>query len=535
MVQIADIVLILIWLPQIIYQLLVFLYWLQDKEYRWDRFADFLNSADSAHKLNLLHIALKLAAIVIFASLNNFYIGIFTVFLIIDFGVLLAVMGEGIRRPVFTTRARRVLYTPIILLTVILLLAFKGYMTAATTLLLGEMFAIFGLGVGVYWTSLLVNKAKIREKAIAQAMLAKLKPLVIGVTGSYGKTTTKDFIYTLLTQNAKSLKTLENQNTDFGIIRRIINSLTSGTRYFVVEMGAYRRGEIKKLSDLAKPRIGIITGIEAQHLALFGSLQNILEAKFELIEALPHGGIAIFNLTNSYCKALFIKARSLKTHLQVYAYAPYKKGVRLSEDCMYFHVARETEAGIDFNIFWQGQRQALSVPIHGKHFLENVTGALLVAKLLGMSWSQIRVALSKLRLPEGVMQISHLRRGITLIDDSHNLSPTSFLSAINYLGVYHKRKIVLSPGVIELGRETLTTHQMIGKAARGKVNTVILTAQEPYRAFKNGFLGGQLYFADKPKKVITLLANIFKAGNCVLLLEGRQHKMVYDYIKSLKL
>ena len=128
--------------------------------------------------------------------------------------------------------------------------------------------------------------------------------IVIGVTGSFGKTTTKDFIAHLLSQKYKTEKTLANQNTDWGIARKAAD-LAKDTEIFVVEMGAYKKGEIKKVTEFVKPNLAVVTGIEPQHLALFGSLQNIKEAKYELIQALPKNGEAVFNGNNIGCIEMF--------------------------------------------------------------------------------------------------------------------------------------------------------------------------------------------------------------------------------------
>ena len=139
--------------------------------------------------------------------------------------------------------------------------------------------------------------------------------LVIGITGSYGKTSTKEFLYTILVEKfgaEKVLKTKEHQNSEVGISQCILNDLKPGHEVFICEMGAYGLGGIKLLCDIAKPKIGILTGINEQHMATFGSQENIIRAKYELIEALPKDGLAIFNGDNEYCFELYKKTRKPK-------------------------------------------------------------------------------------------------------------------------------------------------------------------------------------------------------------------------------
>ncbi|GAI48689.1 unnamed protein product, partial [marine sediment metagenome] len=137
--------------------------------------------------------------------------------------------------------------------------------------------------------------------------------LVVGITGSYGKTSTKEFLATVLSKRFNVLKTKEHQNSEIGISRCILNELKPEHKVFIVEMGAYGKGGIKLLCDIAKPKIGILTGMNEQHLALFGSQENIIKTKYELIENLPSDGMAIFNGNNKYCSELYGKTNiSLK-------------------------------------------------------------------------------------------------------------------------------------------------------------------------------------------------------------------------------
>ena len=150
------------------------------------------------------------------------------------------------------------------------------------------------------WRKILINKAE--EKRLKFKNL-----LVIGITGSFGKTSTKEFLATILSEKFKVLKTREHQNSEVGMSQCILHELKQEHEIFVCEMGAYNKGGIKLLCDIAKPKIGILTGINEQHMATFGSQENIIKTKYELIESLPEDGIAFFNARNKYCLELYQK------------------------------------------------------------------------------------------------------------------------------------------------------------------------------------------------------------------------------------
>ncbi len=139
--------------------------------------------------------------------------------------------------------------------------------------------------------------------------------MVIGITGSYGKTSTKEILYTILAEKFgenKVLKTKEHQNSEVGVSQCILNDLKPEHKIFVCEMASYNRGGIKLLCDIAKPKIGILTGINEQHMSTQGSQENIIKTKYELIESLPQDGLSIFNGENFYCLELYQKTKIKK-------------------------------------------------------------------------------------------------------------------------------------------------------------------------------------------------------------------------------
>ena len=518
MVTTMNIVLIFSWLPQAVYQALVWTYWWQDKEYRVDRFRVFFFSNEGRRRLSLFLITLKFLSIFYFI-LSGSPSPTLIVFFISDIYFLNKYLREGLRRPTFTQRAVKIFATSIffIFLAIIGIVLFP-YSTPIF-ILLGELSLVFSYHLGTIWTSRVVNRVREKETLEARKVLSKVKPTVIGVTGSYGKSTTKDFIAQLLSQKYKTVKTPGSENTHFGVVRAVNGLVKESTEFFVVEMGAYTTGEIKNLSEIVSPNVGVVTGLEVQHLSLFKTFENIKEAKFELIESLPEGGIAIFNLSNDYCKELFDKAKVLSKKLKIYGYAVNESH---SADIVSTPILVD-ENGVSFWIVFQNEKKKLFAPIAGLHLLENLTAAILIARLYKIPWSSIKKACASIQLPDHTMKTYSLKNDVIIVDDSRNSTPHAFESALSYLTYFNDRlKIVITPGIIELGEKSELIHRKLGKLMSFGVDKVVLTNSDYYSSIKMGLRDGvyKLVTGDQ-SKLRAEVTKVVNEGNCVILIEGR--------------
>jgi len=330
--------------------------------------------------------------------------------------------------------------------------------------------------------------------------------LVIGITGSYGKTSTKEFLYTILSEKVypvksrkagispkaklfnrvKVLKTKEHQNSEIGISQCILNDLKPEHQIFICEMGAYNRGGIKLLCDIAKPKIGILTGINEQHLATFGSQEIIIRAKFELIESLPEDGIAFFNAKNKYCVELYEKTRIKKI--------------------LY---GKETA--------FSGQ--------------ENILGAMAVAKEIGMNERDIVMACEKIKDKIGGIELKKGTNGLNIIDATYSANPDSVISHLEYLKTWEGRKVLVMPCLIELGRASKEVHQRIGRKIAEVCDLAIITTKECLKDIKLGEDGlrpnrtrtGLVTFLEDPKKILEKIKG-FNESDDIILLESRVPK-----------
>ena len=219
------------------------------------------------------------------------------------------------------------------------------------------------------------RKNKIRARArLKMAGMKKVK--TIGIAGSFGKTSTKEFLYAILSQKFKVVKTEGNSNTDMGVANTILRDVNDDYDYFICEMGAYRVGEIKLISGLAQPFAGIITGLNEQHLDLFGSMENTKRAKFELIRGLPEDGFAVINEQADKMKPRTgYKVKDVEIFSKSLA-----ENVRVNPDSVEFE--------------YKGA--AFRVNILGKHYIENLLSAIIVAEKLGMTLPEIQEAVCNL-------------------------------------------------------------------------------------------------------------------------------------------
>ncbi len=273
----------------------------------------------------------------------------------------------------------------------------------------------------------------------ASYKMRHFKGKVIGVTGSYGKSMTKEMLTRVLSIKYQVLGTPKNTNSEIGIALTVLNELKGDEDFFVVEMGAYKKGEIARSCQIVQPDFGIITGIGDQHLDLFGSRQAIREAKFELIDSLEdrkNGLVAEedFSLTDA-------------------------KDIKMFRDHVEF--------------VFEGQK--FTVPLLGKNLVRNVIAVIKMAGKLGLSLTNIADGAAKLDPKRVYPRLVTGKEGLIIIVNSYNSSLESFLSAIDYLDVWDGfYKVVVTPGMIELGENSREDHRRVG-VELAKVDEVLVT------------------------------------------------------------
>lgn len=331
--------------------------------------------------------------------------------------------------------------------------------------------------------------------------------LVIGITGSYGKSSTKEFLYTLLSGkygSDKVLKTVDNVNTEIGIANTVLGQLKKEHKFFICEMGAYRKGEIKTSCNIVKPKIGVLTGINEQHLAIFGSQENIIKAKFELIDSLPQGGVAILNKDSEN-----VRKEDISLHnkgLKKVVWCSTKEDSEVS--------AKNIEAKKDGISFTMDSKK-VSVPVIGAHNVQNILLAVAVAKELGISFEEIIKGLSN--IPKGLNAMKVKLGEINVIDSSYSANSNGVISDLEYLKLFEGPKLVIMPSLIELGRASHKVHERIGKKISEVCDLGIITTQDGYDEVKKGG-GDTIVYLDNPRDIMKTVKDM---GIKTILLEGR--------------
>ncbi|QQS38564.1 UDP-N-acetylmuramoyl-tripeptide--D-alanyl-D-alanine ligase [Candidatus Woesebacteria bacterium] len=522
-----KLIVLAIWFPQAFLQLVVWMYRVQEKEYRLDKFKILLKSSSGVEKLLLTQIILKIVLIFI-SPVSLIPIGLFVV---LDIYLFSKLLRRQIPKPVITKRISNIFKTVLVGFVVIVLIQVLDIIRFETALLLAELNLIIGIAVGVIVTKPLVEKAKKEDVHKARTKLAKIKPKVIGITGSYGKTTTKEFLCHLLEDSFVVEKTYKNQNNEFGVARKILSDFSEQTQVFIAEMGAYKIGEIAAIADFTHPSIGVITGIEEQHLELFGSLENIKTAKYELIDALPDKGMAVFNTSNTICEELAQRAEKHKK-LDVYR---YKVGSgKSTKKCAVAKITKNKRDGISFEISLAGVIRKLHTNITDEHFIENLTGAILIARLLGVSWKAIEKACLTMITQTGTMTKNIFKSHAVAIDDTYNSTPKGFEAAVKSLSKYTGVKIVVTPGIIELANASHTVHRNLGLLIEKSADILVLTNADYINDFKNSFeeKPEKLLITTNPDEIIGIIDRLNQKDS-VFLFEGRLPAKVTKHIQSL--
>jgi UDP-N-acetylmuramoyl-tripeptide--D-alanyl-D-alanine ligase len=313
--------------------------------------------------------------------------------------------------------------------------------------------------------------------------------LVVGITGSYGKSSVKEFLKFILSKDFKVISTEKNENSEMGISQCILNQINEEHEIFICEMGAYNGAGIKLLSDIVKPKIGILTGINNQHLATFGSQKNIIKAKFELINSLPQEGLAVLNWDNDFIKNNF------KSEISSIKYSVKEREDVWAEDI------KGGEEGISFKaVFKTGESQLIRANINGVHNITNLLSAIAVAKKLGMDLEGIAERVKEMDSSIGGMKFKK-HNGFDVIDATYSSNVDGIASHLEYLKNWGNKKVIVMPCLIELGSEGKEAHTNIGKKIGEVCDLAIITSKDYFNelrigAFESGMKKENIIFME---------------------------------------
>ncbi len=514
--------LIFLWAIHSLQKIFYCIYFWQLKEYRLDRMTGDIKRFAKALFPNMAIIPVivlllaplfyKYNAVLIWdnAVLVIFYLlGLYSIFLLIK---------KGWNTPKFTKKAIFLCGLSAIILG-LCLLAFKNNLFLFITITELALPLATLLIVEIFQIPTLLIKKSIYKKAKEKITQSK-NLTVIGITGSYGKSSTKEFLYTFLSKKYKVLKTSGNTNTEIGIAKTIITELKPEHEIFIVEMAAYKKGEIELLCDIAQPKIGVVTGVNEQHLALFGSMKNLLMAEGggELSKSLPKDGTLYVNGDNKYCLYLY---KNFAGQKKIYSLSNKMIDSDIWSDSITVH--KDSISFLAINKL--GDLAHFGVNVLGKQNVQNLLGAILIASELGVNFGDISDACKDISQKSAGATLKKGKHGINIIDSSYSANPDGVIADLEYLSIFPGKKVIVMPCLIELGTKSSEVHEKIGRKMGKVCDLAIITNKDKFKEIEKGFRKTQRYkgkcvLCDKPQDIYSMITLFCKEGDTVLL-EGR--------------
>ncbi|MGH2694182.1 MAG: UDP-N-acetylmuramoyl-tripeptide--D-alanyl-D-alanine ligase [Actinomycetota bacterium] len=347
----------------------------------------------------------------------------------------------------------------------------------------------------------------------ARSRLDEVRPVVISITGSFGKTSTKFAVAGIIAEGA-ALATPGSYNTPLGVSRTINELLTERYRFFVVEMGAYREGEIAELCSFVRPKVGVLTAIGPAHLERFGSLDAIRRAKYEIVASLPGDGIAVMNVDDPEVRPLADETE--RTRVVRYG---------MDGDAGPDVTARgieHTVQGARFEIVLTSSGESIGVQTRllGRHAIGHVLAGVAVATGLGSSLRELEARIEALAPVEHRLEILEGAGGVIVIDDAYNSNPEGAEAALEVLeSMPGARKVVVTPGIIEFGELQQRVNENLGEHAGRVADFVVVVARVNRDALVNGARragGAEVIAVGTLEEARAKLAQLLRPGDVVL-------------------
>ncbi|MFZ1405641.1 MAG: UDP-N-acetylmuramoyl-tripeptide--D-alanyl-D-alanine ligase [Anaerolineae bacterium] len=340
---------------------------------------------------------------------------------------------------------------------------------------------------------------------------------VIGITGSVGKTSTKESVASVLARRFPTLKSVGNQNNEIGVPLTLLR-LTPADRRAVLEMGMYYLGDIALLARLAQPQVGVITNVGPVHLERAGSLERIAQAKGELIEALPASGVAILNQDDPLVMALAPRSAA-----RVFTY-----GLDSRADLWADEISSEGQEGIRFALHYEGDHLHVKVPMLGRHSVHTALRAAAVGLVEGLNWQEIIEGLQDVQAQLRLVVAPGLR-GSMVIDDTYSASPAATLAALNLLADLAvpsgARRIAVLGDMRELGDQTEIGHRKVGQRAADVAGKLVavgpLARLIAAEALSAGMAPGNVAQVNDNAGAVAVLRSMVQSGDLILVKGSR--------------
>lgn len=418
-----------------------------------------------------------------------------------------------------TARVKRLIFTNVILFSLLCvgLYFVKNVNIIYLCLFIYDMILNF-----VIMLSIIINKPveKMVYLSYKTKAVNKLKSMnnlkVIGITGSYGKTSSKNILSDILNVKYNALPSPKNFNTPYGLIITVNNHLDKFDDILIAEMGAYKVGEIKELCDLVRPKYGILTKIGTAHIEIFGSQENIQKGKFELIESLPSDGIGVLNGDDE----LQVNYK-LKNDCKIVWIGIDNKDVDVRATDI-----KTSNKGTTFNVIFKGDKKKyeFTTRLLGYNNIYNILASLALSREFGLSVDQMKKAVLGARSVEHRLELRPAGN-ITYIDDSYNSNPVGSKMALEVLKDMPGLRIVMTPGMVELGDKSYELNKKFGTYMKDSCDVVILVGEKITKPIKDGlkevkFDDKNIYVVKSTKEAFNLVKSLSNGKESYCLIEN---------------
>jgi len=506
-----EIFLTIVWFPYLIFRIKKSLHMLQQNLYdddfryiKWMKknFSKIMLSFDLVQVLLIFFILYVKKGMVIPILFGIVYLLLF----IKSFGLS---YKEVVKKPlVVTARVKRLIFTTVLIYCLSIYFGFKldinYYIILASLAYLQYFIALIAVKINIP----IEKCVYLSYKRKAMKKLSSMSNLdVIGITGSYGKTSSKNILNDILNSKYNTLATPRNLNTPYGLIMTINNDLDKFDELFIAEMGAYKIGEIKELCDLVHPKYGILTRIGTAHLELFGSQENVQKGKFELIESLPSDGVAVLNADDPL-QVSYELQNNVKT-----------LWIGIDNECDYKATnINVSNTGTKFDLIIKGDKKKykFETKLLGYANIYNILAGIALGHHLGIKIKQLQSAVKSVKPVEHRLEIKN-NGSVYYIDDAYNSNPVGSKMALDVLKMMPGKKIIVTPGMIELGSIEDEENTKFGEYIADVCDEVILIGNKQTKAIQKG-LENKKY----DKKHIYILEDVIEAFPLVNKLKDKE-------------
>ena len=489
------------------------LHMFQQNRYELSRFSMWIKSSIKSNKKAIIVSLLMIIASFISAVFINKPLAI-AIILLLSLKTIQKELDTTYIKPlVYTARVYRQIFVLSLLYVLVIIIAYSiGDSALIYLMLISPILAYFMIYLMHLITHPIEQYVKSLFKKDAIKILEKHPNLIkVGITGSYGKTSSKNILQEVLSENFYSLPTPASFNTPMGITITIREELKNTHQVFICEMGADKVGDIVELSDFVKPNYAIITSIGPQHLATFKSIENIIKEKMSLVEKLPAEGVAIINLDNDY-----IKNYQIKNNCKLVSYGITNKDADFIATNITYSIS-----GSQFDVIYKDETYTFNTRLLGEHNVLNILSAIALGRELDVSWDSLKLAVSKVRFIPHRLELKNIN-GISFIDNAFNSNPEGAKMSLKVISQMPNKRIIVTPGMIDLGPIQEAENYKFGYNMKDKVDVAILVGKNQTAPIYKGLIDANfkednIFVFDTVQAALAYVYQIATRDDIVLL------------------